>query len=305
MESSADEDRSVRRRHHVGAVVLATRESRDEPERAVAAEAEELAARREKHEIVGGERHQGDHMRQRAPARPATPGAGEQRCQVPEAARQRDCRVEGESEDQRAPIVFFAELLEAGGWPLLGLREERVGVVDDHEAAQPVERERPAAGEPAEPRRIERQPLVGREPPDPRPVLLAEEEVARSRVEREAPERRRRGDGQRDPDPRLTRQVHREIGVQGDAIDLGGGVPARAGAQDDEARPVRDELEGTRHPCRDEVAFGLRARRAGKRSRDEKHRPGEARRAPHGSPRRASLPSPAPTSWRPARRRTA
>src|SRR2546430_2506731 len=94
MESSADEDRSVRRRHHVGAVVLATRESRDEPERAVAAEAEELAARREKHGVVGGERHQGGHVRQRAPARPATPGAGEQRCQVPEAARQRDCRVE-------------------------------------------------------------------------------------------------------------------------------------------------------------------------------------------------------------------
>src|SRR5881628_3120283 len=50
----------------------------------------------------------------------------------PEARRQRDCRVEGESEDQRAPIVFLAELFEAGGWPLLGLREKRIGVVDDH-----------------------------------------------------------------------------------------------------------------------------------------------------------------------------
>ena len=201
VESSADENRPVRRGHHVGPVVLAARESREELERAVAAEAEQLTARREEHEIVGGERRQGDHVGKREAAR-ATPAAGEQRRRIPEASRQRDRRVEGEPEDQRTPVVLVAELLEARGRPLLGLREERVGVVDDHEPAQPVERERPAAREAAEPHRVERQSLVGREPPDPRPVLLTEEEVARPRVEREAPERRRRGGDQRDPDPR-------------------------------------------------------------------------------------------------------
>ena len=88
--------------------------------RSVASEPEQVAGGGQEDQIVARTRGQRDQSRQVRAAAPSAPRARKQRRESVEAPGQRDRGIERQAEDERAPIVLLAELLEAGRHTLLG-----------------------------------------------------------------------------------------------------------------------------------------------------------------------------------------
>ena len=125
----------------------------------------------------------------------------------------------------------------ATGWAaLLVGGSGLVGIVQDQQSAQRVERERASTAEHVEPGGVDGQALVGREPVDPAAVFLSEEELVAPGIDDEASQGGVAGIGERDPQPRLAGEVDGQLVTQVDPVELGRRVAGRA-------EPEHDQVE--------------------------------------------------------------
>src|SRR5262249_58043821 len=83
-----------------------------------------------------------------------------------------------------------------------------------------VEGESAATGKALEASRVDREPLVGAQLVDAAPVFLAEEELPTGWVDGQAAQGGRAGVGERDADARLVSEVHRQLAVEVDPVDI-------------------------------------------------------------------------------------
>src|SRR5205823_11383603 len=116
-------------------------------------------------------------------------------------------------------------------------------------------------------------------------VLLAQEQIARLGIDGEAPERGGPRVHERDPDAGVVRQVAGYVATEVQAVDLAGGVTARAGAQDDERASIEHELERTGHRHADDLDHGAGVDGRGRRGEpDPRQRREDSRRTPRSDP---------------------
>src|SRR6185436_1241566 len=132
--------------------------------------------------------------------------------------RQRDGRIGRQPEEKRPAVVVFTKRLEPAWATVLAGRQCPVDVVEDEEPALGIDRERAAGRDTVKPRGVWRERPVGRQAVDAGPVLLADEQLARGGVEREAPQRRRPARAEAQPDRGAHAEVDRESSAQVHAI---------------------------------------------------------------------------------------
>ena len=278
MEPGRYEERAVARDGQARALIVAGGQARDGEQLPRVRQPEHLAERVEQQQRAVGPRRHGHESRQRL-ARRRDPPAREERRHEVEAARERGTVAEGYPEDQR-PLVAGAEHVEPRRrWNLGPALRLGTRVVDGDQPAVAVERDAAAAHEVLQPDGDRGQPAVSLEVIDAIAVLLAEVEVARTRIDRQAPERRlarRLGEG--DDDARRAPGVDRQRLRHVQAMDLARRVAATAVAQHDEApTAIESELDRPAHVgddhLRDEAWRCLDARgRARARGETGRHR---------------------------------